>query len=211
MQFGVWKGNCRMSAGAGIFNCFVLLGVSLFCFRFCWAFVFGTAHGVLKVIGRGRGVTLSLFLLIWGYFLSSQTVLIVAQAQQTRDISGTGYEWIAMSIFTLFIFFDRCANIWIAERKLDVVLQEIVKQQHFIVAGIWICAVLTLWFWPDGWHLGVTRWWVGEIQKMLSVPVLGFCLSVLGILYELGMIRRILKFIRIGPKGLPPFPDSIRN
>jgi hypothetical protein len=203
--------DVAMGVGAGILNCFVLLGISLFCFRLCWALFYAIVHGILKVVKGGRNVTLHLFELLWGYFLTSQVALVLVQAQQTREISGTGYIWIVTLVFTLFILSNRIGDIWIAERKLDVELQKIVKQQHVVVAGIWVWGILAFWFWPEGWHLGHVQWSVAVVQKALSVPVLGFCLSVFGIVYALGLVRRILKFIRIGPKGLPPFPDSIRK
>ncbi|MBN1595090.1 hypothetical protein JW933_04100 [candidate division FCPU426 bacterium] len=164
------------------------------------------AHGLLNFLwGRHRTWPLHVVYLVWGYALSSQTMLVVTQAQHASTASGRGYQYLGLALMTLYLVSDGIINIWLAERKQDRELKGIVYRHHFLAAAIWLYTLLAMRFWPEQGHLAFIRTWIHWMQQLLAVPGLGICLGVIGILYQLGLVRRIVRFIRIGPKGLPPF------
>jgi len=200
-----------MTKAAGIVNLFMLLGLCLFVFKVVWSLIFAVVHAVLKVSKSSRTVPLNLVYAVWGYFLASQTTLAVTQARQTIPEIRQEYEWIGAGLLLLFMAADRITNIWLAERKLDKELQEIIKWQHFLALALLIYGLLNIFVWPAWGHLEFTRWSVALAQRMLMFPFLGICLGVFGLIYEIRLIMRLIKFVRIGPKGLPPFPESLRK
>lgn len=199
-----------MSPQAGIFNLCMLLGLCLLVFKLLWVWAFATVQAIMNVSGKHPSWPLSLIYVAWGYCLASLTTVTVLQARQTVPGNSPGYEICALVILAVYMTADQMSAIWIAERKQNQQLRDMVRKQHWIVGAFFVYAGLNLWAWPQGGHWALTTGWVGLMQRLLAVPGIGIVSGIIGILYLLRLLARVVKFARIGPRGLPPFPKNLR-
>lgn len=199
-----------MNAQAGVVNLCMLLGLCLVLIKLFWTAAFAATTSIMEVLGKYSAWPLSLVYIFWGYSLASLTTVIVLQARQTAPWTSPGYEIIALLILAIFLASDQIAAVWMAWRKQNQPLQTIIRKQHWVVSALFLYAVLNVWVWPQWGHWALTIGWVGLMQKLLAVPVIGIMFGIIGILYILRLLARVIKFVRIGPRGLPPLPEKLR-
>ncbi len=199
-----------MSAQMGIVNLCMLLGLCLLVFKLLWVWVFATVQAIMKVSGKYPSWPLSLTYAAWGYSLASLTTVTVLQAWQTVSGNSPGYKICALVILAIYMTADQMAAIWIAERKQNQQLRDMARKQHWVMGAFFVYAGLNLWAWPQWGHWTLTTGWVGLMQRLLAVPGVGILFGIIGILYVLRLLARVVKFVRIGPKGLPPYPKNLR-
>ncbi|MCD4813267.1 hypothetical protein K8S19_06195 [bacterium] len=196
---------------AGIGNSLMLFGLVMLIFNMMWAFIFGMMHTLMSMTGGPRTSITAIVLMVWGYFLTSLTMSVLVQSRQAIPVEGTLYVIVCAVVLLLYILADRMGAIWVAERKLDSKMAAIVNRLHWLAGTIFLYGLAGLIFWPESGHINLTKWFVGILQQLLVLKFFGLVFGVFGIFYIIRMLMRVIKFIRIGPKGLPPFPESMRK
>lgn len=200
----------RMGLGISLVNASMLLGLVFFVFNLLWGFVLILVY-TFQIRPNGlRAWPIHVAYLAGGGFLAVVTAsaarMIAAEAPGGRH----GELFFASAcLLALYLAADQVRWVWFSHRKNDLDLQQVVRVQHGLAAVVLAAGILAMLLpgmsriaFPGSLYL------LRALQQALFHPVLGIFLGAVGVVYELRLAARLIKFCCLGKRGLPPFSEG---
>lgn len=198
----------RMGLGISLVNASMLLGLIFFMFNLFWGFVLILVY-TFQIRPNGlRAWPIHVAYLAGGGFLA----VVTASAARVIAAAAPGRHgelfFASACLLALYLAADQVRWVWFSHRKNDRDLQQVVRVQHVLAAVVWAAGILAMLPGMPRISFPGSLFLLRALQQALFHPVLGIFLGAVGVVYELRLAARLIKFCCLGKRGLPPFSEG---